>query len=165
MNPVDLVTDSLINTCKNKKSIVVIGFTKTGKITIAKKLSEYLDIPILISDYYYELSKDKALEYMMYDIKNLETSNIPYIVEGVLCFRLLRKGIQLNNFYPDLIIKTECNDKTIQHFYHKDNESSKIKKALSFNKGLDKIWLDYINLSQENNINIPPIITLNTSIF
>lgn len=165
MNPADLVTDSLINACKHKKNIVILGFTKTGKITIAKKIAEHLNIPVLISDYYYELNKDNALEYMINDIKYFKASNIPYIAEGVLCFRLLRKGVQLDDFYPDLIIKTECNNETIQHFYHKDNESHKIKNALSFNKGLDKIWNEYINLSYINNKTIPPIITLNTSIF
>jgi hypothetical protein len=64
-----------------------------------------------------------------------------------------------------MLIKTECNEETIRHFYEKDGEISKIDRALSFNKGLDKIWKDYINLLNYNPYIIPPeYIELNTSI-
>jgi hypothetical protein len=167
MNPADLITPQLIKTCHENPTIIVCGYTKTGKITIAKKLALILNRPILISDDYTSNGKDKveALYTFMDDVLYYYNKNIPIIVEGILCFRLLRKGIQLNNFYPDLIIKTKCNDNTIKHFYEKDGESNKISRALSFNKGLNTIWDEYINtLHQSPNVKFPKYTELETTL-
>lgn len=166
MNPADLVTPQLINYCSSFKTIVVCGYTKTGKITIAKKLAEQLNRMLFISDdYSFEKYGDKTLEIFMSNVLPYHQKNIPIVIEGVLCFRLLRKGVQENCFYPDLILKTNCNDETITHFYKKDGEESKIPRALSFNKGLNKIWNDYLDLvSLDPRIKRPHYIELNTSL-
>ena len=166
MNPEELVTPSLLDICRNSKSIVIAGFTKTGKVTIAKKISKELNLPLFISDNYInEKDRTTSLYGLIDSILPYYNRNIPFIVEGILTFRLLRKGVQLNNFYPDLIIKTNCNDATISHFYKKDGEESKINRALSFNKGLDKIWDEYANLVNKNPyIRKPRYIELNTSL-
>ena len=52
MNPADLVTKDLIKYCNNFPIIVVCGYTKTGKVTIARKLSQSLNRPLLESDNY-----------------------------------------------------------------------------------------------------------------
>ena len=155
MKPVDLVTPQLIQHCSNFNTIVVLGYTKTGKLPIAKKIAQELDRPLFISDNYLEL-KD-PLNAFMEDINYHQRIQNPIIVEGTLCFRLLRKGLELSNFSADLIIKTKCNDETIKHFYNQDGESHKIKRALSFNQGLNKIWDEYrANLFSNLNITKPP---------
>lgn len=166
MNPLDLVTPSLVNKCRSFSTIVIIGYTKTGKHPIAKKLASDLNYPLFVSDNYINASnRQQSLYDMMDHILPYYNQQIPFIVEGVLCFRLLRKGIQLNNFIPDLIIKTKCNDKTIEHFYKKDKEEHKIKRALSFNKGLNTIWDEYLNLLRNNSfLKKPNFIELNTSL-
>lgn len=164
MNPADLITPELIETCKDKRLIVVCGYTKTGKVTIAKKLAEQLDRKLLKSDDY-QMFEEQSLEMLMNDVIDSLKRKEQIIVEGILCFRMLRKGIEQMNILPDMLIKTECNEETIRHFYEKDGESFKIERALSFNKGLNKIWLDYINLLYYNPYIIPPeYIELNTSI-
>jgi hypothetical protein len=166
MNPASLVTSQLINFCNPLKSIVICGFTKTGKVTIAKKLATSLNRPLLITDEYIEkYGYDDALEGLMEDTVNFYNNQTPFIVEGILCFRLLRKTATLGNFYPDLIIKTECNEETISYFYHKDGEAYKLKRALSFNKGLNKIWDDYREiLRNDSSIPYPKYLSLNTSL-
>lgn len=165
MNPVDLITPELIEICKNKQLIVVCGYTKTGKVTIAKKLAEQLGRKLLISDDYQMFGVDESLQMMMEDIIICLKNKEQIIVEGILCFRLLRKGMEQMSILPDMLIKTECNEETIRHFYEKDGESSKIDRALSFNKGLNKIWKDYLNLLYYSPYIIPPeYIELNTSI-
>ena len=167
MNPADLITPQLIKICHENPTIVVCGYTKTGKITIAKKLASTLNRHILISDDYTSNGKDKveALYTFMDDILYYYNKNIPIIVEGILCFRLLRKSTQLNNFYPDLIIKTKCNDDTIKYFYKKDGELSKIHRALSFNKGLNTIWNEYVDTFHQNpNAKFPKYIELETTL-
>ena len=165
MNPADLVTPQLINFCKPMTTIVVCGFTKTGKITIAKKIAGELNRKLFISDDFQYIEHEKALYEFIKNISPYHQKRIPIIVEGILCFRLLRKGIQEKIFFPDLIIKTKCDEKTIRHFYNKDGEGHKIDRALSFNKGLDKIWNDYLNLLSQNSwVKTPQFIELNTSL-
>lgn len=123
------------------KTIVICGFTKTGKVLIAKKLAESLKRRLILSD-------DYGFEnYTSFynDVLNLHNQRIPLIVEGVLCFRLLRKGLKEDIFHPDLILKTECDESTIRHFYQKDGEGDKIDRVLSFNKSLNTIWEEYLN--------------------
>lgn len=163
MNPADLVTPQILSICEQSPIIVVCGYTKTGKVTIARKIANTLKRRLFISDDYQIYGPQEAMYVLL---KDLLTENRPFIVEGVQCFRLLRKGIQLNNFFPDLIIKTKCNEETIRYFYKKDNESEKIENAIKYNKGLNKIWEDYLQLLSSNpNIKRPKYIELNTSIF
>lgn len=164
MKPVDLVTPQLIQHCSNFNTIIVLGYTKTGKLPIAKKLAQELDRPLFVSDEYLEL-KD-PLESFMGDVTWHQRRGNSIIVEGTLCFRLLRKGLELSNFNTDLIIKTKCNDETIKYFYNQDGESHKIKRALSFNQGLNKIWDEYRTnlLSRRNIIKTPSFIELETTL-
>ena len=166
MNPADLVTPQILTICEKSPIVVVCGFTKSGKITIARKISNHLKRRLFISDDYTIYGPQEAMYVLLKDIVYETNRKHPFIVEGVQCFRLLRKGIQLNNFFPDLIIKTKCNEETIRYFYQKDNESEKTENAIKYNKGLDKIWNDYLNLLSSNlQIKRPKFIELNTSIY
>ena len=163
MKPADLVTPELIQHCSQFNTIVVLGYTKTGKLPIAKKIATELNCPLFISDEYLEL-KD-PLDAFMNDIILHQKRKNQIVIEGTLCFRLLRKGLELSNFNTDLIIKTNCNEETIKYFYNQDNESHKIKRALSFNQGLNKIWDDYRNmLLNSSRSNIPQYIELTTTL-
>jgi hypothetical protein len=166
MNPANLVTPNLINYCSQFKIITILGYTKTGKITIAKKLADELNYPLFISDHYINVkNRQQSLYDLMDHILPYYQSNKPLIVEGVLCFRLLRKGLQLKNFHTDVIIKTKCNDSTIKYFYEKDNEPDKISRALSFNKGLNTIWNEYLLLLKSRpELKRPKYIELDTTL-
>jgi hypothetical protein len=166
MDPSSLVTPQLINFCTPLNSIIICGFTKTGKITIAKKLANSLNRHLLISDEYINnYGYDNSLEKLIEDIKYFKNHNIPFIVEGILCFRLLRKSAKLKSFYPDLIIKTECDNKTISYFYNKDGENHKLERALIFNKGLNTIWNEYKEiLKNDPFLPSPKFLSLNTSL-
>ena len=133
MNPADLVTPQLIEFCKPMKTIVVCGFTKTGKIAIAEKLSKELNRKLFISDDFQYVKPEESLYEFIKNISPYHQQRVPIIVEGILCFRLLRKGIQEGIFFPDLIIKTKCDEKTIRYFYDKDGEGHKADRAISFN--------------------------------
>ena len=163
MKPTDLITPELIQRCSNFNTIVVLGYTKTGKLPIAKKLAQELNRTLFISDDYLEL-KD-PLEALMGDVTYHQRRGNQIVVEGTLCFRLLRKGLELSNFNTDLIIKTNCNEETIKYFYNQDGESHKIKRALSFNQGLNKIWDDYRSMLLNGpRSNIPQHIELITTL-
>ena len=151
MNIQNIVTPQIINYCKQFSSIVIVGFPKTLKSTIAEYLSEQINYPLFIADNYINYyDKTKQLNDLRDAILPHYNRNLPFIVEGVLSFRLLRKGIQLNDFFPELIIKTNCNQSIIEYFYKKDGQEDKIKHVLKFNKGLSTIWDEYLSLLSQN---------------
>jgi uridine kinase len=59
MNPGDLVTNHLIEHCKTLNTIVICGYTKTGKVTIAKKLANALNRPLFVSDDFINIEDPK----------------------------------------------------------------------------------------------------------
>ena len=165
MNPADLVTSQLVKYCSSMNTIVICGYTKTGKVTIAKKLAEQLNRPLFISDDYQHLDPKNSLDIFMGDILKYYSQQIPIVVEGILCFRLLRRGIKESCFFPDLILKTNCNEATIRYFYNKDGEGHKVERALAFNKGLNTIWTEYQDLLATNPwLKRPYYLELNTSL-
>lgn len=158
----DLITDELIDLCKTKKRIVIYGHAKSGKILIANKLSKKLNYKLIVSDDYIYLGFKES----MYHIKDLinETKE-PLIIEGVQTSRLLRKGLEMNDFYADLIIHTEINTESLIIAYNNDNEGHKINNVINFNeKVIDKIFYEWHDMQLRYYPELmPEIININTS--
>lgn len=156
-----LITQELINDCLDKHRIIIYGHAKSGKILVARLLAETLKRKLIITDDYMEY----GFKQSMYVIKELiEETKEPLIIEGVQTPRILRKGIEQNDFYCDLIIHLECNKESIEQAYINDNEERKLNKVHSFNQMLDKIFEEWYQLMLEHAPNkMPKIIKLNTS--
>jgi len=163
MNPKDLVTDKLVDICRPLQTIFVIGYTKTGKYTIAKELSERLNREMFVSDEFQERYREKALDQLEMEIEHCYYAGKNVIFEGILGFRLLRRLAQKGYINPDLIIKTNCSEQTIRYFYNKEEPNKNINRVLGFNNGLDKVWNDYIEIVSLQQ-NKPKFLTLNTSV-
>jgi hypothetical protein len=147
------------------RKIVLFGYTKTGKVKIAKTISEHLGIKLIKTDDYQHIDFKQAVYTMLDVITKLERENIPFIIEGVQCARILRKGQETGTFTPDLVIRTECNEQTIRQCYVQDNESEKINGALSFNKGIEGIYKQYTQSINAMSHDTPKFITINTSLY
>lgn len=164
-NPKDLVTQKIVDYCKQLQIIFVIGFTKTGKVTIAKELAKQLNYDILIADDFIEnYGHDGALTMFKNEVERKFYNGDRFIVEGVLCFRLLRKLINTSGIIPDLIIKTECDDQTIRYFYEKEEPNKNLSRVFGFNQGLQKIFEEYIDFLYIQNKQVK-VLKLNTSIY
>lgn len=164
MNPLSLVTPSLIETVRPLQNTIILGYTKTGKVTIAKEIAKQLDRPIIISDNFQYLGHDNALKMFSEVVYRYVQQNIPIIVEGILAFRFLREGTKFCTFNADIIIKTVCDPQTIEHFYSIEEPGKNINRVHGFNQGLDKIWNEYLQLLVSSQFNQPEIIYLNTSL-
>ncbi len=166
MNPKDLITQKIVDYCKPLTLIFVVGYTKTGKITIAKELSKQLeDRTLLISDdYISNYGHEQALNMLERDMNEYYYSGTHIIIEGILGFRLLRKMVKNGYHLPDMVIKTECNKETISYFYEKEEPGKNLNSVFGFNSGLKKIWIETLETvySQNRKINV---LKLNTSIF
>lgn len=138
MTPSNYITQPILDICRQSNQIVIIGSPCSGKTSIASFLSEQLPRPYILTDDY-----QNNLDKLLMDLTNY---NKPLIVEGTLGYRLLRKGLQTQTFIPDLIIKLECNDKTITHLYNKYRDPNKLNYVKGMINGLNKIWEGYIEL-------------------
>lgn len=160
------ITPQLIDECKKYSSIVVLGIPNSGKTTFATQLSKNIQYTLIKSDdYFIKDNQQESLEYLYREVTHYYNNNIPFIVEGVLGYRLLRKGAQTASFLPDLIINLNCNMETMIHFYEQDNESHKINRAVGYVKGLTSIFQEYKNILLNNpQLKRPQYIELDTSI-
>lgn len=153
-----LITDELINQCLDKHRIIIYGHAKSGKIIIARLLTERLNRKLIITDDYMEYGFKESMYIIKEEIENIKE---PLIIEGVQTPRLLRKGLEYNDFYCDMIIHLECNEESIEQAYINDNEEYKLNKVYSFNQILDNIFQEwYLNMPIEK---MPLIVKLNTS--
>lgn len=160
----NLITNELIELCRGKKYIVIYGHTKSGKVLFGKLLSEALGIRLIISDDY----KYLGWKQNMYHIREIiKSTDEPLIIEGVQSGRLLRKGVEFNDFFADLAIHLEINNESLSIAYQRDGEGYKLRhnKVFNFNKHiLDNIFFKWYEM-QKNNYpeKMPVIINVNTS--
>lgn len=157
-----LITPELMELCRPAKYIVIYGYTKSGKVKIGTLLAERLRRRLIISDHY----KHLGWENNMYHIRSIiESTNEPLIIEGVQSGRLLRKGVQRNDFFANVVIHLDCNRQSIAHCYVQDGEGEKLKYVHNFNANiLDKIFYEWYDLQkQKHPKKMPVLINMNTS--
>ena len=165
MEPGSLITEKIIEYCKPLQIIMILGKTKSGKVTIARKLAKELDRELFIADEFIEKhGYDNALDQFEMELDHCYYAGKSVIFEGILCFRLLRKLIEKGYYLPDILIKVECNDETISHFYNLEEPKKNLKRVFGFNSGLDKIWKESLEIIASQGKKIK-LLTLNTSIF
>jgi hypothetical protein len=165
MNPESLITEKIIEYCKTQPIIMILGKTKSGKVTIARKLSMDTGHELFIADEFIDkYGYDNALEQFELELNNCYYSGKKVIFEGILCYRLLRRLIGKGFYLPNMLIKVDCNEQTISHFYSLESPEKNLTRVFGFNSGLDKIFEESLLLLESQNKKLP-ILTLNTSIF
>lgn len=165
MDPKSLITERIVEYCRPLQIIMILGKTKSGKVTIARKLAKELDRELFIADEFIErYGYDNALNQFEMELDHCYYAGKSVIFEGILCYRLLRKLIGKGYYLPDMVIKVDCNDITISHFYHIENPEKSFNKVMGFNNGLDKIFQECLNIIANQGKTLK-ILTLNTSIF
>lgn len=124
------------------KIIVVIGLTASGKTTLTEQLVELCpEHTVLHTDDYMSFGFEESLYKLISDIK--ADPNPLKIIEGIQGFRLLRKGLQNQDFYPDLIIHCYCDAEERLSRYTARGTG---KTPTGFDKSCYKIWEDYKDL-------------------
>ena len=92
MEPGSLITQKILDYCKPLSLIFVMGYTKTGKVTIARRLSKDLDRELFIADEFIKkYGYDNALDQFELELEHCYYAGKQVIFEGILCFRLLRR--------------------------------------------------------------------------
>lgn len=123
------------------KHILIIGPPASGKTFVSRIIKAQLPTHrIFHSDDYMDKGWEQSLYALIEDIKQHEG---PTIVEGLQGYRLLRKGIELDCYHPDIVIEIEVTDYTIESVYHLERDPSKLKSVLSSVKACDTVLVKY----------------------
>lgn len=123
----------------NGKNVLIIGCPASGKTYLSNLLESSTHQTFHTDDYinhgYYE-SMYKCLS----DV--IECDKLT-IVEGVQGYRMLRKGVEMDNYYPDLVIELRITQRRMLLTYSIERNPKKIKYLKAFNKTHNKILSDY----------------------
>lgn len=165
MDPCNLINQKIVDYCKSQKIIMIIGKTKSGKVSIARKLAMETGHELFIADEFIERhGYDNALDQFEMELDYCYQSGKNVIFEGILCYRLLRKLIGKGYYLPNMVIKVECSDETIRFFYEKEEPDKNLNRVFGFNSGLDSIWEQCLDILSQQGKNLK-VLKLNTSIF
>lgn len=127
------------------KNVLVIGLPASGKTFIANKIREMaFAIDIFHTDKYIEFGYEDSLYNLIEELEGFKTE-ATCIVEGVLGYRLLRKGLEIDCWKPDVVIVCEGSKKRQTEIYAAERDPKKLKYMRSFELGLTKIFNDYMS--------------------
>ena len=124
------------------KNILIIGCPASGK-TFMSALFNSNEHQIFHTDDYIKYGYVESMYQCLNDVLKCEKNTI---VEGVQGYRMLRKGVELNNYYPDIIVELKITEQLMIATYKKERNPNKIKYLTGFNKLHDKILTDYKNM-------------------
>lgn len=122
------------------KIIVIIGNPATGKTWLANRMGEEFSMPVIHTDDYMKHGYKDALYRLLSDVVEMEG---PFIVEGIQGYRLLRKGVELDCFYPDVVIEVVAPDEQTRRVYEMQRAEKDFSKIASFNKMHRTILANY----------------------
>lgn len=125
------------------ENVLIIGCPASGKSTIANMLLERNQEHTLVrTDDYMHHGYEQSLYVMIEDVK-LHLDNTATIIEGILGYRLLRKGVELNFYYPDTVIELLITDERMEKTYKEQRDPEKLKGAKSQTKACATILAKY----------------------
>lgn len=124
------------------RDVLIIGYPTSGK-TYLSKLLNTSNHTVFHSDDYMKYGYKEGLYVLIDDIKNEIKKTI---FEGVFGYRLLRKGVELNCYHPDIVIQLDITEQKMLEIYKTERDSNKISYLKKFNKMHDKILQEYANM-------------------
>lgn len=133
------------------ENVLIIGCPASGKSTIAKMISErHPDSQYIQTDDYMQHGYEQSLYVLIDDLKRGYVSqeaavrmNGPHIIEGILGYRLLRKGVEQDFYYPDVVIELLITDERMEQTYNEQRDPEKLKGARSQTKACATILGKY----------------------
>ena len=127
------------------ENVLIIGCPASGKSTIANMILERNpDHTLLRTDDYMSHGYEQSLYVMIEDMKaKVNNDEVPMIIEGILGYRLLRKGVELDFYYPDVVIELVITDERMEKTYNAERDPEKLKGARSQTKACATILGKY----------------------
>lgn len=130
------------------KNVLIIGPPASGKTWLCNEMKKLCHL-IIRTDSYIKYGYNKAMYECLNDICDTHKDGYNTLVEGIQGYRLLRKGVELDCYYPDIVIELEISEKRMHETYKKERDPKKIKYLQSFNAAHQTILEDYFSLLNE----------------
>ena len=134
----------------NGLNVVIIGYPATGKTHFSRKLAERNPTHRLFhtDDYLATHNGVDAMYACMGEAIEAIEAGTPTIVEGIAGYRMLRKGVQLETYYPHIVFEMLAPAEQIERTYRTDPQRSadKVKNLAAFCKAQDTIKNQYLSL-------------------
>ncbi len=125
------------------KNVLIIGCPASGKSYLGMLLAGMNPGHDLIhTDDYMPLGYEPALYAILEHLQARDGSK-PTIIEGVQGYRLLRKGVQLDSYYPDIVIELSISEDLMHRTYIRERNEKKRQYLKGFNGMHRKILNDY----------------------
>lgn len=128
-------------------NVLIIGCPASGKTYLANKLKQQnvnTHKFFHTDDYMHYGYKDSL--YVLLDDMRRVSSNTNTIIEGVQGYRLLRKGVELKCYFPDIVIELKISEERLMKTYMTERIGKKFESVNSFNKMHDKILSEYLSM-------------------
>lgn len=127
------------------KNVLIIGCPASGKSYLLNQFQT--NHKKFQTDDYIQYGFEQSMYKVLEDIKNTEGNTL---VEGVQGYRLLRKGVQLDCYYPDMVIELIISEQQMLSTYRNERDIKKIKYLTGFNKAQSKILNDYFLMKNKS---------------
>lgn len=124
-----------------KKNVLIIGDPATGKTHLANLLKK--DNPghkLIHTDDFIEHGYKQSLYVLLSFLTNITR---PTIIEGILGYRLLRKGLERECYYPDIVIEVVTPEATRIREYKENRPGKNWGYIKTFNAAHNTILADY----------------------
>lgn len=132
----------------NNLNVLIIGCPASGKTYLSNQLKlQHQDThKFFHTDDYMKYGYKESLYALIEDVSKIQ-SHTKTIIEGVQGYRLLRKGVELNCYYPDIVIELSVSEEIMLKTYRSERAGKKVESIYSFNKMHDRILNDYFAMN------------------
>lgn len=124
------------------KNVLIIGPPASGK-TYLSGIFSHAGHDVIHTDDYMEFSFQEAMYRCMDDICD---ATQPTLVEGVQGPRLLRKGVEMDCYYPDIVFEMVTSQERIEKTYREQRDPAKLKGQKGFQRMNETILSDYFSM-------------------
>lgn len=121
------------------QNVLIIGCPASGKSTLSKQLSDN-NHALIHTDDYIKYGFKEGLYVLINDISMIKSNTI---IEGVQGYRLLRKGVELNCYYPDIVIELCIGSEEVFKRYSDSRDLQKLTNANRMHKANEIILKEY----------------------
>lgn len=126
-------------------NVMVIGLPASGKTFFACWLAFNNPAHKLYhtDDYLQSHNGDAAMYCAFNDVTVMIQTGQKTIVEGVAGYRMLRKGAQLEMYYPDIVFEIVAPTEQRERVYKKDRSDRNFANVQKFDKALTTVLNEY----------------------
>jgi adenylate kinase family enzyme len=126
-------------------NVAIVGLPASGKTYFTGLLSLYNPSHIVFhtDDYLQAYNSVEAMYAALEEVQDKIADGRKTIVEGVAAYRMLRKGVQLETYFPDLVFELIAPDEQRARVYSEQRKERSFVNVQKFDKALCTVLKEY----------------------